>query len=87
MPRSLDASPVQLLARLTPGVKIEAGAEGTLVASFDEKSAPLGAFGAHAVESAPLLAQGEDDKFQGEVMRLAPAAKADPRKPQQGEAT
>ncbi|MBL8543459.1 MAG: aminoacyl-tRNA hydrolase [Hyphomonadaceae bacterium] len=37
-------------------------------------------------QAAPLLAQGEDDKFQGEVMRLAPAAKADPRKPQQGEA-
>lgn len=58
MPRSLDASPAQLLVRLTPGVKIEAGAEGTLVASFDEKSAPLGAFGAHTVERASLLAQG-----------------------------
>lgn len=32
------------------------------------------------VKSAPLLAQGEDEKFQGEVMRLAPAQKADPRK-------
>jgi peptidyl-tRNA hydrolase, PTH1 family len=31
--------------------------------------------------AAPLLAKGEDDKYQAEVMRLAPAAKADPRKP------
>ncbi len=31
--------------------------------------------------AAPLLAKGEDEKYQGEVMRLAPAAKADPRKP------
>jgi len=30
--------------------------------------------------AAPLLAKGEDEKYQGEVMRLAPAAKADPRK-------
>lgn len=34
------------------------------------------------VKAAPLLAQGEDDKYQAEVMRLAPAARADPRKPQ-----
>lgn len=31
-------------------------------------------------DSAPLLAQGEDEKYQTEVMRLAPAEKADPRK-------
>lgn len=31
--------------------------------------------------AAPLLAKGEDEKYQGEVMRLAPAPKADPRKP------
>jgi PTH1 family peptidyl-tRNA hydrolase len=30
-------------------------------------------------KSAPMLARGEDDKFQGEVMRLAPAEKANPR--------
>jgi PTH1 family peptidyl-tRNA hydrolase len=29
--------------------------------------------------AAPMLAHGEDEKYQGEVMRLAPAAKADPR--------
>jgi len=32
-------------------------------------------------KAAPLLARGEDEKFQGEVMRLAPAEKADPRRP------
>jgi len=31
-------------------------------------------------KAAPLIAAGEDEKFQAEVMRLAPAAKADPRK-------
>jgi len=31
-------------------------------------------------EAAPLLAAGEDEKYQTEVMRLAPAEKADPRK-------
>ena len=30
-------------------------------------------------DAAPLLAQGEDEKYQAEVMRLAPAEKADPR--------
>jgi PTH1 family peptidyl-tRNA hydrolase len=35
-------------------------------------------------KAAPLLARGEDDKYQAEVMRLAPAAKADPRKPPEG---
>lgn len=31
-------------------------------------------------KAAPMLAKGEDDKYQAEVMRLAPAAKANPRK-------
>ncbi len=31
------------------------------------------------VKAAPLLAAGEDDKYQAEVMRLAPAAKSHPR--------
>jgi PTH1 family peptidyl-tRNA hydrolase len=31
-------------------------------------------------DSAPLLAAGEDERYQTEVMRLAPAEKADPRK-------
>jgi PTH1 family peptidyl-tRNA hydrolase len=31
-------------------------------------------------DSAPLLAAGEDEKYQTEVMRLAPAEKVDPRK-------
>jgi PTH1 family peptidyl-tRNA hydrolase len=33
-----------------------------------------------AAKSAPLLARGDDEKFQGEVMRLAPAEKAGGRK-------
>jgi PTH1 family peptidyl-tRNA hydrolase len=34
-------------------------------------------------EAAPLLAMGDDEKYQTEVMRLAPADKADPRQPGQ----
>jgi PTH1 family peptidyl-tRNA hydrolase len=30
-------------------------------------------------QAAPLLIKGEDEKYQAEVMRLAPAAKTDPR--------
>jgi PTH1 family peptidyl-tRNA hydrolase len=36
-------------------------------------------------DAAPLLAAGEDDKYQTEVMRLAPAEKADPRKLARGQ--
>jgi peptidyl-tRNA hydrolase, PTH1 family len=32
-----------------------------------------------AADALPLLAVGEDEKYQAEVMRLAPAEKADPR--------
>ena len=32
-------------------------------------------------EAAPLLAEGLDERYQAEVMRLAPAEKADPRQP------
>jgi PTH1 family peptidyl-tRNA hydrolase len=32
-------------------------------------------------EALPLLAAGEDERYQAEVMRLAPAEKADPRQP------
>jgi PTH1 family peptidyl-tRNA hydrolase len=35
-------------------------------------------------EALPLLAAGEDERYQAEVMRLAPAEKADPRQPNQG---
>jgi PTH1 family peptidyl-tRNA hydrolase len=35
-------------------------------------------------EAAPLLAAGEDDRYQAEVLRLAPAEKADPRKAARG---
>jgi PTH1 family peptidyl-tRNA hydrolase len=34
-----------------------------------------------AADALPLLAMGEDEKYQAEVMRLAPAEKADPRRP------
>jgi len=37
-------------------------------------------------EAAPLLAQGEDERYQAEVMRLAPATKLDPRAASRGEA-
>jgi PTH1 family peptidyl-tRNA hydrolase len=32
-------------------------------------------------DALPLLAAGEDERYQAEVLRLAPAPKADPRKP------
>jgi PTH1 family peptidyl-tRNA hydrolase len=32
-------------------------------------------------DALPLLAAGEDERYQAEVMRLAPAEKADPRRP------
>ena len=36
-------------------------------------------------DAAPLLASGEDEKYQTEVMRLAPAEKSDPRARQAGD--
>jgi peptidyl-tRNA hydrolase, PTH1 family len=38
-------------------------------------------------KSAPMLVHGDDDKYQAEVMRLAPAVKADPRKPREEESS
>lgn len=35
-------------------------------------------------KAAPLLAKGEDEKYQGEVMRLAPAEKVNPRQQTNG---
>jgi len=40
---------------------------------------------AACADAAPLLAMGEDEKYQTEVMRLAPAEKLDPRKQARGE--
>lgn len=40
---------------------------------------------AACADAAPLLAAGEDEKYQTEVLRLAPAQKADPRKLARGE--
>lgn len=36
-------------------------------------------------DAAPLLVLGQDEKYQAEVMRLAPAEKADPRKISRGD--
>ena len=36
-------------------------------------------------DALPLLAAGEDDKYQAEVLRLAPAPKGDPRKPREAD--
>ena len=36
-------------------------------------------------DALPLLAAGEDEKYQAEVMRLAPAEKADPRRIARGD--
>ena len=40
---------------------------------------------AACADAAPLLAAGEDEKYQAEVMRLAPAEKIDPRKLARGD--
>jgi PTH1 family peptidyl-tRNA hydrolase len=40
---------------------------------------------AACADALPLLAAGEDEKYQAEVLRLAPAEKADPRKLARGE--
>ncbi len=44
----------------------------------------VGALCNACAEALPLLALGEDEKYQAEVMRLAPAEKADPRQPEAG---
>ena len=36
-------------------------------------------------DALPLLAAGEDDKYQAEVLRLAPAPKGDPRRPREAD--
>ncbi|MGZ6027666.1 MAG: aminoacyl-tRNA hydrolase, partial [Caulobacteraceae bacterium] len=36
-------------------------------------------------DAAPILAAGEDERYQAEVLRLAPAEKADPRQAARGE--
>ena len=40
----------------------------------------LAALCAACADALPILAAGEDERYQGEVMRLAPAEKSDPRK-------
>ena len=41
----------------------------------------VGALTDACAAAAPLLANGEDERYQAEVLRLAPADKADPRQP------
>ncbi len=55
---------------------------GYVLSSFAKAEQPwvealLGA----CAEALPFLAAGDDERYQAEVMRLAPAPKADPRKP------
>lgn len=52
-----------------------------VLSDFHKSEAPwvealLGAL----ADAAPFLAAGEDERYQGEVLRLAPAEKADPKK-------
>lgn len=62
-----------------PGVKELV--HGYVLSDFAKAEAPWvkGLLDACA-DALPLLAAGEDEKYQTEVMRLAPAPKADPRK-------
>ncbi len=41
----------------------------------------VGPLCAACADAAPLLAAGQDERYQAEVLRLAPAEKADPRQP------
>ena len=56
--------------------------QGHVLSDFHKSEAGWVAALLEAVaDAAPLLAAGEDERFQAEVMRLAPAEKLDPRKP------
>ena len=46
----------------------------------------VGALCQACAEAAPLLAAGQDERYQAEVLRLAPAEKADPRQSARDEA-
>jgi len=51
-----------------------------------EQQAWVGPLCQAAADALPFLVEGEDERYQAEVMRLAPAEKADPRKRARGEA-
>jgi PTH1 family peptidyl-tRNA hydrolase len=84
--RSIIASPVgEGFRRARLGVGHPGQAElvhGYVLSDFHKADGEWVARLIEAVaKAAPMLAKSEDEKFQGEVMRLAPATKADPRKP------
>jgi len=54
--------------------------QGHVLSDFHKVDIPwVDALLAACADAAPLLAAGEDEKYQTEVMRLAPAEKSDPR--------
>jgi PTH1 family peptidyl-tRNA hydrolase len=54
---------------------------GHVLSDFHKVDIPwVAALIAACAEAAPLLAAGEDERYQAEVMRLAPAVKFDPRR-------
>ena len=54
---------------------------GHVLSDFHKVDIPwVAALVAACAEAAPLLALGEDERYQAEVMRLAPAEKYDPRR-------
>jgi peptidyl-tRNA hydrolase, PTH1 family len=86
--RSISASPIGdgfRRARLGvghPGDK--AKVLGHVLGDFAKSDeAWLAALLRACAEAAPFLVNGEDEKYQGEVMRLAPAEKKDPKKKSQ----
>jgi PTH1 family peptidyl-tRNA hydrolase len=84
--RSIIASPIgEGFRRARLGVGHPGVAElvhGYVLSDFHKADAEwVGKLLESIVKAAPLLVKGEGEKFQGEVARLAPALKADPRKP------
>ena len=55
---------------------------GYVLADFAKAEEPwVDALSQACAQAAPLLVAGEDERYQAEVLRLAPAEKADPRQP------
>lgn len=62
-----------------PGDK--AYVQNYVLSDFHKVDGPwLEAFLAAAADAAPFLAAGDDERYQAEILRLAPAEKADPKK-------
>ena len=67
-----------------PGVKELV--HGYVLSDFHKADRPwVDALCDACADALPFLAMGDDDRYQAEVMRLAPAPKADPRKLARGE--